>query len=178
MHRSIRLSPLRSSCLFHSGKTFREFSRKGVGKGSPIRGSGQTQKAPFKPFLKRSPHFTCPERVNRGHVPAVLSMVFIARFVQSPIWFSSRPRRRTGTHPATAGPENRLCLLAAHSVTVVLRAGIPDPWRLTTGQTAERRRQKDAAGSNQSSGFARPLSGSRRHPVIQRACACRSPFHS
>ena len=39
--------------------------------------------------------------------------------------------------------------------------------------------QGDAAGSNQFTGFARPLSGSRRHPVIiQITFACRNPFHS
>ena len=104
-------------------------------------------------------------------------MVIVARFVQSPIWFSSRLRERAWTHPAKAGPENPFVPARrpfSHRGSPL--AGIPDPWRLTTGQTAERCRQRDAAGSNQSTGFARPFSGSRRHPVIQIAFACRSPF--
>ncbi len=46
--------------------------RKGVIQGSPIRGSGQTQKVPLSRFLKRTPHFTCSERVNRSHIPSQL----------------------------------------------------------------------------------------------------------
>ena len=42
-------------------------------------------------------------------------------------------------------------------------SGIPDPWKLAAGQTAETGAM-DAAGANQSAGWSRPLSGFRRHP--------------
>ena len=57
----------------------------------------------FDPFLKRKPHFACSEWIARGHIRAVLLLVFIRRVVRSPIGFSFRPRERVGIDLAEAG---------------------------------------------------------------------------
>lgn len=76
-------------------------------------------KSPFDPFLKRTPQFTCSERVNRGHHPR-----------PSFPWFSSRSlfSHPSGSHPDPAGGSEHIPHKRDQKTVCACSPPIQSPW--------------------------------------------------
>ena len=94
-------------------------------------------------------------------------MVFFIRFVQSPIWFSEPPYRKNRSFLAAPYPAARDQKTFCTCSSLIQSAwfshkGRSRPLEADGRQTAIKVKQ-NVAGSNQISGYSRPLTGSRRH---------------